>query len=266
MDSAPIVELEQVSLCYRLARQRMHSLKEYAIHWLKGALIYRELWALQDVSLSIRRGEQIAILGRNGAGKSSLLKVIAGVLVPSGGRRTVRGTVVPILELGMGFDHELTGLENIYLNALFLGRRRREIDERLDAIVDFSGLGDFVESPIRNYSSGMFARLGFAIATAWAPEVLILDEVLAVGDHAFRARCGERLAELRAQGCTVLSVLHGLDDAGGGADRCLLLHGGRLVADGDPHLVVDKYHELLAAPGAVELASRGVDGKPASAV
>jgi ABC-type polysaccharide/polyol phosphate transport system ATPase subunit len=254
--AAPMISLDGVSLCYRLARQRPNSLKEYAIHWIKGALIYEELWALRDLDLSIHAGEQVAIIGRNGAGKSTLLKVIAGVIAPSTGTRTVRGRVVPILELGMGFDYELTGIENIYLNALFLGRRRAEITKNLEAVIEFSGLGHFVESPIRNYSSGMLARLGFSIATAWTPDVLILDEVLAVGDQAFRARCGERIATLRSSGCTILTVLHGMDEITAQAGRCLLLHGGRMVADGAPAEVVACYHELMEQPGAVELSPR----------
>jgi ABC-type polysaccharide/polyol phosphate transport system ATPase subunit len=249
------VVVDGVSLCYRLARQRTHSLKEYAVHWLRGALTYSELWALRDISFEIPKGAQVALLGRNGAGKSTLLKVIATVLKPTIGRSRVQGKVVPILELGMGFDYELTGIENVYLNALFLGQRRREIDAKINEIIDFSGLGEFAETPIRNYSSGMLARLGFSIATAWKPDVLILDEVLAVGDFAFRARCRDRISELRSGGCTVLTVLHGFDETDGATERCLLLHGGRLVADGEPAAVVAQYHELLNQPGAVELSA-----------
>src|SRR6187399_348819 len=160
------IELDGVSLCYRLAKQRIPSLKDYAIHWMKGALTYEQLWALRDVTARIEPGETVGLIGPNGAGKSSLLKVISRVLKPTRGRATIRGQVAPILELGTGFDHELTGIENIYLNALLLGRQRREIDARLAEIVEVSGLGDFVRTPIRNYSTGMIARLGFAVATA----------------------------------------------------------------------------------------------------
>src|SRR4029079_8306625 len=170
-----LVQLQGVSLCYRLAKQRIPSLKEYAIHWMKGALSYEKLWALKDVNFTARRGEVVGIVGRNGAGKSSLLKVISQVLKPTTGRAVIHGRIAPILELGTGFDHELTGFENIYLNALLLGRQRKEIDEKIEAIVDFSGLGDFIRTLIRNYSSGMIARLGFSIATAWLPDVLVLD-------------------------------------------------------------------------------------------
>src|SRR6185295_10144234 len=156
----------------------------------------------------VGKGERVGIVGRNGAGKSTLLKVISRVLKPSRGKAEVRGRLSPILELGTGFDHELTGLENIYLNALLLGRARREIDERIEGIVEFSGLGDFIRTPIRNYSSGMQARLGFSIATAWTPDILILDEVLAVGDAAFTEKCERRLGEFHEAGTTVLMVSH----------------------------------------------------------
>ncbi|HEX9670168.1 MAG TPA: ATP-binding cassette domain-containing protein, partial [Thermoanaerobaculia bacterium] len=146
----PRIRLEGVSLVYRLAKQRIPSLKEYAIHWMKGALSYEQLWALRDVDLTVPAGQTLGIVGRNGAGKSTLLKVVSRVLKPTRGRAVVRGTLAPILELGTGFDHELTGLENIYLNALLLGRSRRDIDQAVAEIVEFSGLGDFVRSPIRN--------------------------------------------------------------------------------------------------------------------
>ena len=252
-DDAPIIDLADVAVCYRLARQRTTSFKEFAIHWAKGALSYSQLWALSDVSFSIRRGERVAIIGRNGAGKSTLLKIIAGVLKPTRGRCAVSGSVVPILELGMGFDFELTGLENIYLNALFLGRLRHEIDERLDEIITFSGIADFIRSPIRNYSSGMLARLGFSIATAWVPDVLILDEVLAVGDMAFRNRCNERLEELLEGHCTVLSVLHNTSNGAADADRAILLDRGHLLADGHPDLVSERYAELIHSPDSTRI-------------
>src|ERR1700687_3160101 len=178
----PRIDLRGVSLCYRLAKQRIHSFKDYAIHFMKGSLAYEQLWALRDVALTIHSGETVGIVGRNGAGKSTLLKVISRVLKPTTGDAMVRGSLSPILELGTGFDRELTGFENIYLNALLLGHSRREVADAIDEIVDFSGLGDFVRAPIRNYSTGMLARLGFAVATAWLPDIMILDEVLAVGD------------------------------------------------------------------------------------
>jgi len=242
------VRLEEVSLSYRLAKQRIPSLKEYAIHWMRGALSYEELWALREVSLTIRQGERVGIVGRNGAGKSTLLKVISRVLKPSRGKAETCGRLAPILELGTGFDFELTGLENIYLNALLLGRTRREIDERIEGIVEFSGLGDFIRTPIRNYSSGMQARLGFSVATAWTPDILILDEVLAVGDSAFIAKCHRRLREFHAAGTTVLMVSHVVKAIEDNCDRCIWLDAGRLRADGPTREVLDRYAHAGTEP------------------
>ena len=239
--SEPSIRLQDVSLRYRLAKQRIPSIKEFAIHWMRGALVYEDLWALRDVSFEIRQGETVGIVGRNGAGKSTLLKVVSRVLKPSQGRIEVRGRIAPILELGTGFDHELTGLENIHLNALLLGRTRREIEEKLEEIIDFSGLGDFIRSPIRNYSSGMLARLGFSIATAWLPEILILDEVLAVGDAAFTEKCEAKMRTFHKAGITILVVSHSDTVVRETCSRCIWLDAGHLRADGETGKVLDLY-------------------------
>jgi ABC-2 type transport system ATP-binding protein len=238
---APRIELAGVSLCYRLAKQRIGSFKEYAIHFMKGALSYEQLWALRDIDLAIHRGETLGIVGRNGAGKSTLLKVISQVLKPTRGSAKVRGTLSPILELGTGFDRELTGLENIYLNALLLGRSRREVADAIDDIVEFSGLGDFVRAPIRNYSSGMLARLGFSVATAWLPDIMILDEILAVGDASFTQKCEQRLRAFHNAGTTVLMVSHNPEAIRHNCTRCLWLDAGRLLADGPTDEVLARY-------------------------
>lgn len=243
-DSA-LIRLQDVGLCYRLAKHRIPSFKEYAIHWMRGALDYEELWALDGVHLTVQRGESVGIVGRNGAGKSTLLKVISRVLKPTRGKAEIRGTLAPILELGTGFDHELSGHENIYLNALLLGHSRREIDERVDDIIDFSGLREFIHSPIRNYSSGMLARLGFAIATAWTPDLLILDEVLAVGDAGFLKRCRERMQQLRDDGATVLLVSHSGGDVRENTQRCVWIERGRIQADGETEEVMARYEESV---------------------
>jgi len=252
----PVIRLDDVSLRYRLAKQRIPSLKEYAIHMLRGALVYQELWALSDVSFSIAQGEVVGIVGRNGAGKSTLLKVISGILKPTRGRAQVNGRVSPLLELGTGFDIELTGRENVMLNALLLGRSRREVRERFDAIVDFAELGEFIDVPLRNYSSGMVARLGFAIATGWDPEILILDEVLVVGDAAFQQKCHVRLRQVLASGATVLMVSHVGQVLIKECSRCLWLAEGKLVGDGPPAEVLAAYepHAVVepAAPAAAE--------------
>jgi ABC-type polysaccharide/polyol phosphate transport system ATPase subunit len=237
----PRIELRGVSLCYRLAKQRIRSFKEYAIHFMKGSLAYEQLWALRDVALTIHSGETVGIVGRNGAGKSTLLKVISQVLKPTAGAATVRGRLSPILELGTGFDRELTGFENIYLNALLLGHSRREVADAIDEIVEFSGLGDFVRAPIRNYSSGMLARLGFAVATAWLPDIMILDEVLAVGDASFTAKCEDRLRRFHEAGTTVLMVSHSAEAIRHNCARALWLDAGRLLADGPTDEVLALY-------------------------
>lgn len=242
---SPVIELHDMSLCYRLAKHRIPSFKEYAIHFLRGALEHHQLWALKDVDLSVSPGETLGLVGRNGAGKSSLLKVICGVHKPTRGTATLRGRVAPILELGTGFDYELSGHENIYLNALLLGFTRKEIDQRLDWIVGFSGLSEFIHSPIRNYSSGMLARLGFSIATAWTPDVLILDEVLAVGDASFIKKCEARIDELRDSGSTILMVSHVPNNIRKSCERCLWLDKGSIRADGPTEEVLELYRRSL---------------------
>jgi ABC-2 type transport system ATP-binding protein len=247
--SPTVIEVRDVSLRYRLAKQRIPSLKEYAIQWLRGSLRYEDLWALRELSFNVQRGERLGIVGRNGAGKSTLLKVLSRVLVPTLGTVAVSGRVSPILELGAGFDYELTGIENVYLNALLLGHSRRDVDSRLEEIIDFSGIGDFVRAPIRNYSSGMLARLGFAVATAWVPDVLILDEVLAVGDASFTDRCEERMQRFHEAGTTILLVSHSSSAVVESCSRCLWLDAGRLRADGPAREVIDQYLHAGTDPG-----------------
>lgn len=250
------IELRGVSLCYRLAKHRAHSIKGYAIQLLRGALSYETLWALRDVSFSMGHGETVGVVGHNGAGKSTLLRVISRILKPTRGSARVHGTVAPILELGTGFDIELTGYENVFLCALLLGHRRRDIQAALPGIVEFSGLGDFVHAPIRSYSSGMLSRLGFAVVSAWLPDILILDEVLAVGDAEFRPRCEERIRDFRRQGATVLLVSHSHEAVIENCTRCLWLDHGVLRADGTPASVLAEYEaEAKARAAAAEQAA-----------
>jgi homopolymeric O-antigen transport system ATP-binding protein len=238
---ADLIRLDGVSMKYRLAKQRRPSFKQYAVHWLRGALVYEDLWALTDVSLRIGAGESVGIIGRNGAGKSTLLKVISRVLAPTRGRVDVSGRVVPVLDLGAGLDPELSGLENIYLNAMFLGRSRREVTAACGDIVNASGLGDFIVSPLRNYSSGMAARLAFSVATAWTPDVLILDEVLTVGDASFVERCHQRLQQFRESGTTLLVVSHLPQEIRASCTRCIWIEAGTVRADGTTDEVLDRY-------------------------
>jgi ABC-2 type transport system ATP-binding protein len=241
MTNRPVIELDGVTLCYRLAKQRIPSFKEYALHWVRGALTYEQLWALKGVTLAVGRGEALGIIGRNGAGKSTLLKVVSRVLSATGGRVAVTGRVAPILELGTGFDFELTGRENVFLNGLLLGHPKREIEERYDGIVEFSGLGDFIRSPVRNYSSGMLARLAFSVLTAWTPDVLVLDEFLAVGDVHFLRKCEDRLEQFKAAGTTVLLVSHSPESILENTRRCLWLDEGRVRLDGPTAEVLAAY-------------------------
>ena len=245
--TGPAIHLDDVSLRYRLAKQQVGSIKEYFIHLLRGSLRYEELWALRDVNLQIGAGEAVGVIGPNGAGKTTLAKVIAGVLKPTLGKRRVRGVIAPLLELGTGFDMELTGYENIYLNALLLGRRKREITAELDSIIAFSGLEEFIHTPIRNYSSGMVARLGFSIATAWIPDVLILDEVLAVGDVRFLDRCHARIDTFREAGTTLLVVSHVSQTVLDYCSRCIWLDRGVMMADGEAAEVLERYEETMHA-------------------
>lgn len=240
------IRLESVSVRFWVPLEPIQSFKEYAIRRLRGQVDFKEVWALRDVSFEVRRGEVLGIIGRNGSGKSTLLKVIARVLRPTAGRVWVRGRVTPLLELGGGFHPELTGRENVFLNAALLGHSRRKVAERFDWIVDFAELWEFIDAPLRTYSTGMVARLGFAVATAWEPEVLLIDEVLAVGDQAFQRKCQARLAEFRAAGTTVLLVSHSPEVIRQMCDRAVWLEQGKLRALGLPDRTTQAYSEAWA--------------------
>jgi ABC-2 type transport system ATP-binding protein len=205
-----VVQLEAVSVRYRVPSERIGTLKEYLIRSLKRKIQIRTFWAIKDITIGIQRGEVFGFVGDNGAGKSTLLKVVARVLRPTKGRVVVRGRVAPLLELGAGFHPELTGRENIFLNGSLLGYSHNEMQEKYQQIVDFSELGEFIDAPIRTYSTGMYARLGFSVATAHEPEVLIVDEILGVGDESFQRKCTDRIAQFRQNGTTILLVSHSM--------------------------------------------------------
>jgi ABC-2 type transport system ATP-binding protein/lipopolysaccharide transport system ATP-binding protein len=243
----PVIRIENVSVRYRIPRERIRSIKDYAIRRVKGQIAFEEFWALRDVSFEVRKGETVGIIGPNGAGKSTLLKLVAGVQRPTCGRVWVRGRVAPLLELGAGFDHELTGRENVFLNGTVLGFRESDVAERFDRIVDFAGIRDFIDLPLRTYSTGMVARLGFAIATDVQPDVLILDEVLAVGDEEFARKSSARLRELRSLGDAILLVSHNLVSVRSQCHRVVWLDHGRLRMIGAPEEVVAAY--LRASSG-----------------
>ena len=207
----PIIKVDHVTMKFNLMEEKVDTLKEFVVKLIKGKLFYNEFIALNDVSLTIEKGEVFGLIGFNGAGKSTLLKIIAGVLKPSSGRVEVSGNIAPLIEVGAGFDPELTAKENIFLNGAILGHSREFLEEHFDSIIDFAELRDFVNVPIKNFSSGMYARLGFAIATEVQPDILIVDEVLSVGDYVFQKKCEERIQGMLLKGTTVLLVSHDID-------------------------------------------------------
>jgi len=245
--SDPILRLDNVSVRYRVPNERITTLKEYAIRFLQQRIHYRDFWALRGINLEIYRGEIFGIIGRNGAGKSTLLKVVSRVLAPTEGRIWIKGRISPLLELGAGFHSELTGRENVFLNGTLLGHTRRDLESKMDGILDFAELGNFIDAPLRTYSSGMVARLGFAVATAWKPEILILDEVLAVGDEVFRAKCQSRMQDFRTKGTTTLLVTHDMNTILALCTRAAWLHQGEVQAWGVASEVVKTFRQATSS-------------------
>ncbi len=239
----PMIILDNVAVKYRVPTERIGTFKEFAIRKLQRRVTYKNFWALNDINLEITKGEVFGVVGNNGAGKSTMLKVISRVLRPTKGRVRAYGKIAPLLELGAGFHPELTGRENIYLNGALLGYSKEEMDRVFDEIVDFSELGSFIEAPIRSYSSGMHARLGFSVATAHVPEILILDEILSVGDEAFQHKCNERMRSFREHGATIIMVSHGLSMIEQMCSRVAWLDHGLIQKIGDPHEVIAAYRE-----------------------
>ena len=223
-----VVHLDHVSMRFNMSRERVDSIKEYLIKVAKRQLFFDEFWALQDVSFDIRKGEVFGLVGLNGAGKSTLLKLVAGVLKPTAGTVLVEGEIAPLIELGAGVDPDLTARENIYMNGAVLGYNTAYMRERFQDIIDFSELKDFVDVPVKNFSSGMYARLGFAIATLVRPDVLIVDEILGVGDFRFQKKCQRRIQELMGGGTTVLMVSHTGETIKKFCSRAAWLENGRL--------------------------------------
>ncbi|PYQ31304.1 MAG: hypothetical protein DMF56_05235 [Acidobacteria bacterium] len=258
------IALQNVSKSYRLWGRR----SQFAT--LKSALLKRDLKlspeqtvpALREVSFTIHRGEAFGVIGRNGSGKSTLLKIISGILKPTSGTMTVNGRIAALIELGAGFHPEITGRENIYINGIMLGLTRREIDERFDRIVEFSGIGEFLDQPVKTYSSGMYVRLGFAVAVHVDPDILLIDEVLAVGDEEFSARCIAKIQEMKLRGVTLVFVTHQLDQVRNLCDRAVWLDHGLMEAIGDPMRVVDAY--LQEVSGAAPASGAGTGEEPAA--
>ncbi|XOQ42842.1 MAG: Teichoic acids export ATP-binding protein TagH [Clostridium sp.] len=236
-----MIQADHVSIMFKLTHDRIRSLKEYVVAFLQHKLKYEEFWALKDVSFQVKKGEVVGIIGRNGAGKSTLLKIISGILKPTEGSVKVNGNIVPMLELGSGFDYDLTGRENVFLNGAILGYSKEFLTQKYDEIVEFSELGKFIDVPIRNYSSGMLMRLAFSIATVVNPEILIVDEILAVGDENFQKKSKERMLELMSGGTTVLFVSHSLAQIREMCNRVIWLEGGKIKMIGPTKEVCDSY-------------------------
>lgn len=237
----PAIELSSVALAYRLSRSRSSSLKEFAIHVLKRQVQFEQFLALQDVSFAVHPGEVVSVIGANGAGKSTLMKVMARVLPPTRGRVVVRGRVAPMIELGAGFNMEMTGYENVVLYGALLGRDAATMRARAAEIAVWAHLEEAMDIPVRSYSSGMLARLAFSIAVDVEPDVLLVDEVLSVGDESFQRKSASRMDELIKSGTAVVLVSHNLDQVLDKSDRVVWLDGGRVRAVGEPAAVVEAY-------------------------
>lgn len=239
-----MIDVEHVSMRFRMTDDKINSLKEYIVAILERRIQYKEFLALDDISFHVDKGEVIGIIGRNGAGKSTLLKIIAGVLKPSNGRVKIQGNVVPMLELGAGFDQELSGRENIFLNGAILGYQEEFLKQKYSEIVEFSELGEFINMPIRNYSSGMLVRLAFSIATIVEPEILIVDEILAVGDEGFQNKSRKRMLEMMSGGTTVLFVSHTLEQVADMCDRVIWLEEHKIRRIGLATEICKEYEEF----------------------
>ena len=245
MSERPAVKVDNVSVLFNLNKEKIDNLKEYFIKLVTRKLHYTEFWALTDVSFEIAKGERLGVLGFNGAGKSTLLKVVAGVLKPAKGSVTVDGVIAPMIELGAGFDMNYSGKENVYLYGATMGYSRKFIEQKYDEIVAFSELEEFMDVPVKNYSSGMRARLGFSIATAVCPEVLILDEVLSVGDAKFKKKSEAKIVSMFEKGVTVMFVSHNTEQVRRLCTKAILLDKGRVIASGDVNSVCDIYDERV---------------------
>lgn len=241
----PAIVVNDISMMFNLHQEKVDNLKEYFIKLVTKKLRFNEFWALNDISFTVEKGDRVGVLGFNGAGKSTLLKVIAGVLKPTKGSVKVNGVIAPMLELGAGFDMNYSGKENIYLYGATMGYSRKFIDEKYDEIVEFSELGDFIDVPVKNYSSGMRARLGFAIATAVEPEILILDEVLSVGDAKFKKKSEAKIRSMFDKGITVLFVSHSVNQVLNICNKAIILEKGRLIAQGDAKEICAQYEKMI---------------------
>lgn len=243
--SEPIIVIDHVTMVFNIASQQLNNLKEYFLALVKRQLFFKEFKALEDIDFIVNRGERYGIVGTNGSGKSTLLKIIAGVLEPTRGRVAIGGSIAPLIELGAGFDMELTARENIYLNGALLGYSKEFIDEKFDAIVDFAEVRDFLDLPMKNYSSGMIARVAFAVATATIPDILVVDEALSVGDFLFQEKCEARISELvDTHGTTLLFVSHSIDQVERVCEKAVWIEKGHMRMIGDVKDVCEAYRSM----------------------
>lgn len=241
MNGKIAVDVQNASMHFNMASEKINSLREYITKLTKRQLFYKDFVAVQELSFQVKKGEIFGIVGTNGSGKSTLLKMIAGVLTPTTGKIITNGKIAPLIELGAGFDAELTGRENIELNGAILGYSQAFIDEHYDEIVDFAEIGDFIDMPLKNYSSGMVSRIAFAIATAVKPDILIADEILSVGDFRFQEKCMKRIRGLMENGATILLVSHNVDQIRSICNRALWIEKGELKIIGEANRVCDAY-------------------------
>jgi ABC-type polysaccharide/polyol phosphate transport system ATPase subunit len=244
--SASVIRLENVTQRFRVIQERPDTVRELFSKLLRRQSSYHDFEAVRNVSFEVSPGQMLGIIGRNGSGKSTLLKIIAGVYRPTKGTVRVSGSIAPLIELGAGFHHELTGRENILLNGLLMGYSKRSMLERQERIIEFADIGDFIDAPVKQYSSGMYMRLAFAVATEVDPDILLVDEILAVGDAGFKEKCFDRIRNFRASGKTILLVTHTMPDIEKFCDRVLLLEQGSIVVDGSPQEAVPMYNSLVS--------------------
>lgn len=237
-----VVEFEEVRKRFQKGKKLL--LKEAFLDIFKSAK-QEDFWALKDVNFKIKKGESVGIIGKNGSGKSTILKLIAGVLTPTSGKVKVYGRIGPLIELGAGFHPELTGRENIYLNGTILGLTKKEIDQKFSGIVEFSELADFIDTPVKHYSSGMYMRLGFSIAVSIEPDILLIDEILAVGDIKFQKKCLEKMRSFHKSGVTIILISHSLDLVSSFSEKVFFVHDGQILDSGLPKKVINKYTEFM---------------------
>lgn len=242
-----VVKVENVTQRFRVIHERPDTLRELFSKFLRHKVDFHDFDALKNVSLEVSSGQMMGVIGRNGSGKSTLLKIIAGVYKPTAGHVRVKGTLAPLIELGAGFHHELTGRENILVNGLLMGYSKAEMQQREASIIEFAEIGEFIDAPVKQYSSGMHMRLAFAVATEVDPDILIIDEILAVGDASFQKKCFARIRRFRESGKTILFVTHNMQQILDNCDHAILLEHGAVIASGDPADVVDCYHALWSS-------------------